>query len=133
LALMDIIDVLGVPVRATGVGRVMGPAVGVLAVASHRSMASHARLRIVEPSVELRGSARELEMQASAHADQWRAFCTRLSEATGRPLPQVLADADAAGYLSAQEAVDYGLADAVVSPYAATYRFPGRPLGFAPR
>jgi ATP-dependent Clp protease, protease subunit len=133
LALMDIIDVLGVPVRATGVGRVMGPAVGVLAVCSHRSMASHARLRIQQPPVELRGSVHELELSASAHAAQWQAFCSRLSEAAGRPLLQVLADADTAGYLSAQEAVVYGLADEVATPDAPTYRFPGRPLGFAPR
>ena len=36
LALMDIIDVLGVPVRASCVGQAAGPAVGVLAVCSHR-------------------------------------------------------------------------------------------------
>jgi ATP-dependent Clp protease protease subunit len=133
LALMDIIDVLGVPVRATGVGRVIGPAIGVLAVSSHRSVASHARLRFAEPSVELRGSARDLQLLASAHADQWRAFCTRVSEASGRSLPQVLDAADRAGYMTAQEAVDYGLADEVVTPDAPNYRLSGRPLGFAPR
>ena len=86
LALMDIIDVLGVPVRASCVGQAAGPSVGVLAVCSHRLMSAHARLRLLEPSVEVRGNARQLEQLASAHADQWRAFCARLSEATGQPL-----------------------------------------------
>jgi ATP-dependent Clp protease protease subunit len=133
LTLIDIIDVLGVPVRASCVGQAAGPAVGVLAVCSQRLMSAHARVRLVEPSLELRGSARQLEQLASAHADQWTAFCTRLSEACGQPLAQVLDDAGHGRFLSAQEAIDYGLADEVAAPDAQVYRLPGRPIGFGPR
>ena len=133
LALMDIIDVLGVPVRASCMGQVAGPVVGVLAVCSHRLMAAHARVRLVEPSFEVWGTARQLEQMASAHADQWRAFCTRLSAATGQPLDRVLEDADRGRFLSAGEAVDYGLADEVAAADARLYRLPGQPIGFGAR
>ena len=133
LALMDIIDVLGVPVRASCVGQAVGPSVGVLAVCSHRLMSAHARLRLLEPSVEVQGSARQLEQLATAHADQWTAFCARLSEVTGRPLERVLDDADHGRFLSAQEAIDYGLVDEVAAADARMYRLPGRPIGFGSR
>ena len=133
LALMDIIDVLGVPVRAACVGQAAGPVVGVLAVCSHRLMAAHARLRLVEPSMEGRGTARQLEQLASAHLDQWRGFCTRLAEVTGQPLERVLDDTARGRFLSAQEAIDYGLADEVTAADARMYRLPGRTIGFGAR
>ncbi|MGA3149091.1 MAG: ATP-dependent Clp protease proteolytic subunit [Acidimicrobiales bacterium] len=130
LALMDIIDVLGVPVRASCVGQAVGPSVGVLAVCSHRQMSAHARLRLLEPSVEVQGNARQLEQLASAHAEQWTAFCARLSEVTGQPLEQLLDDADRGRFFSAEEAIDYGLVDEVAAADARMYRLPGRPIGF---
>jgi ATP-dependent Clp protease, protease subunit len=133
LALMDIIDLLGVPVRASGVGHVLGPALGVLAVCSHRVVSSHTRLRLFESSVEVQGNARELQQLASAHVDQWTAFCSRLSEVIGQSLERVLEDADKGRFFSAQEAVDYGLADEVAMPDARMYRLPGRPIGFGTR
>ncbi len=84
LALMDVIDLLGVTVRAWCTGQAVGPAVGVLAVGHHRTMSAHARLHLTEPSVEFEGSARHLEQMAEAHAMQWAMFCDRLAEATGQ-------------------------------------------------
>jgi ATP-dependent Clp protease, protease subunit len=133
LALMDIIDVLGVPVRASCVGQAVGPSVGVLAVCSHRLISAHARLRLLEPSVEVQGNARQLEELASAHADQWTAFCARLSEVTGQPLQRVLDDADRGRFLSAEEAIEYGLVDEMAAADARMYRLPGRPVGFGSR
>jgi ATP-dependent Clp protease protease subunit len=133
LALMDIIDLLGVPVHASCVGQATGTAVGVLAVAGHRSMSPHARLRLVEPSWAMHGRASQLEQLASAHADQWRAFCARLSEATGCPLDQLLADTASGRYLSPDEALEYGLIDEVARPDAQIFRMPGRTIGFTPR
>jgi ATP-dependent Clp protease protease subunit len=133
LALMDIIDLLGVPVHASCVGQATGTAVGVLAVAGHRSMSPHARLRLVEPSWAMHGRASQLEQLASAHADQWRAFCARLSEATGCPLDQLLADTAGGRYLSPDEALEYGLIDEVARPDARIFRMPGRTIGFSPR
>jgi ATP-dependent Clp protease protease subunit len=80
--------------------------------------------------VEVQGNARQLEQLASAHAEQWTAFCARLSEVTGQPLEQLLDDADRGRFFSAEEAIDYGLVDEVAAADARMYRLPGRPIGF---
>ncbi len=133
LALMDIIDLCGVSVRATAMGMVAGPAVGVLAVCTHRTISPHGRLRLFEPPVEAEGSARQLEQLARAHVDRWAAFCSRVSAACDQPEARVREDAAAGRFFAAREAVDYGLADEVASPGARVVRMPGRPVGFDPR
>jgi ATP-dependent Clp protease protease subunit len=132
LALMDIVDLLGVPVRAWCTGQAAGPAVGVLAVCDHRALSPHARVHLTEPRVEWEGSARQLEQLAAAHADQWTMFCRRVAEATGQDADRIRQDADRGRFLTAPEAVAYGIADEVVGPDARIERFPGRPIGFRP-
>ena len=83
LAVVDVIELLGVPVRAFASGRVHGPSVAVLAVCDHRTLAGHASLRLVEPSAEFRGSARQLGAQAAAHRDEWMAVCGCIARACG--------------------------------------------------
>ncbi len=133
LTLMDVIDLLGVPVHVGCTGQAVGPAVGVLAVCHHRVVSPHAVIRLVEPRVELEGSAGQLEQMAALHLRQWRAFCTRLAEATGQPTEQLLHDAAAGRFLDAGEAVAYGLADGVATPGARMFRLPGPTFGFRPR
>ena len=133
LAVMDIVDLLGIPVRVSCIGQVVGPAVGVLAVGSHRSVSPHTRLRLFEPSVEVRGNARQVEQLAAMHLDRWQAFCARLSEATGQPADKVGEDAARGRFFSAEEAVRYGLADEVADRDVRLYQMPGRPIGFTPR
>ncbi len=131
LALMDIIDLLGVTVRAWCTGQARGPAVGVLAVSHQRTMSPHARLHLAEPTVEFEGSARHLQQLADGHAAQWSTFCRRLAEVTGQPVAQVEQDTARGRYLTAPEAVAYGLVDHVASREG---RDPGlgRSLGFRP-
>jgi ATP-dependent Clp protease protease subunit len=133
LALMDVIDLLGVPVHAACVGQVAGPSVGVLAICSRRTVAPHARIRMYEPSVEVHGNARQLQQWVAAHREQWTAFCTRLALVTGRTADELGTDFEAGRYLTAAEAVSYGLADEVAQPEARIHQFPGPPVGFGRR
>jgi ATP-dependent Clp protease, protease subunit len=133
LSLMDVVDLLGVPVHAACIGQVAGPVVGVLAVCSYRTMAPHAHLRMFEPSIEVEGNAQQLRQLATLHLERWTVFCTRLAQITGQPLDRLRQEASAGRYLSAEEAVNYGLVDEVATPDARMYRLPGRTFGFGPR
>jgi ATP-dependent Clp protease protease subunit len=114
-AIMDTIDLLGVPVHATCMGRADGPAVGVMAVAHRRRAAPHARFHLTAPRFTVAGTAGDLERWATHHQQQLDLFVSRLSEATKRPLEHVEADVFAGRYLTAEEAVAYGLIDEIWS------------------
>jgi ATP-dependent Clp protease protease subunit len=132
--LMDTIDLLGVPVNAVCVGRVEGPAVGVVAVAWHRVAGAHTRFRLCEPEARAEGRASELEQWVHHHQGQLAQFTSRLVQVTGWPAEHVEADLAAGRYLSADEAVRYRLIDEVLRPAGGGYPVPGggRPFGFRP-
>jgi ATP-dependent Clp protease protease subunit len=112
---MDTIDLLGVPVCATCLGRADGPAVGVVAVAHRRRASTHARFHLRAPRTTVRGTATELERWVRHHQGQLELFVTRMAEATGRPAEHLEADLDAGRYLTAEEALRYGLIDEIWS------------------
>jgi ATP-dependent Clp protease protease subunit len=132
LALMDIIDLLGVTVRGWCTGQVAGTAVGVLAVCHDRTVSPHARIRLAEPRSEFEGDARLLEQLAAEHARRWAMFVHRLARATGRTAEQISGDTAAGRFLTAAEALSYGIADRVATPDSPIGRIPPRPLGFRP-
>jgi ATP-dependent Clp protease protease subunit len=124
LSLMDIVDLLGVPVRAWCTGQVAGPAVGVLAVGDHRTLSTHGRVHLVQPKAEFGGTAGRLVQLAEAHAHQWGSFCRRVAEASGQPAERVAEDTARGLYLTASEALAYGLVDGVTGPDARTQGAP---------
>ena len=63
--LIDVIDLLGVPVHATCIGRAEGAALGVLAVATRRLAIPHARLRLCEPTNAFAGRADDVASWAA--------------------------------------------------------------------
>jgi len=130
VALMDVIELAGVPVRVTALGSVGGPAVGVVAVGHHRMATPHTRFRLNEPEGAFAGHARDVEQWAEHRRAQWRAFCERVAGAIGRSAASVVEDFRVGRFLGAEEAVGYGLLDELCRPEARFYRLPGRPMGF---
>jgi ATP-dependent Clp protease protease subunit len=124
---MDTIDLLGVPVHATCIGRADGPAVGVVAVSHHRRASPHARFGLRAPRTEIAGSAADLERWAGHHLAQLDSFVARLAQATRQPAEHLEADLYAGRYLSAEEALAYGLVDEIWSTGGHDSR---RPLGY---
>jgi ATP-dependent Clp protease protease subunit len=131
LSLMDVIDLVGVPVRATARGLVGGPAVGVLAVSAHRQATQHASFRLSEPKASFSGNAVDLAQWADHSLERSRLFCHRLAAAVHRPEEHVEADVAAGRFLSAEGALAYGLIDEISGSRRG--EGPGRPIGFAPR
>jgi ATP-dependent Clp protease, protease subunit len=116
LVLIDTLDGLRAAVRAHCRGEAGGPAVGVLAVAGHRSAAAHARFRLAQPTVRFAGTPEEVAARTRQHRDLLVRFQSRLARATGRPVDDVVDDMRRGRYLDAGEARDYGLIDTIVGP-----------------
>jgi ATP-dependent Clp protease protease subunit len=132
--LIDVIDLLGVPVHATCIGRAEGPAVGVLAVAARRLAIPHARIRFHEPESSFAGRADDVAAWA-AHRDADRQrFCARVADATRQP-PSWIADAmRERRVLDAHEAMRAGLIDEIArSSVASVQSLDRRPIGFRSR
>jgi ATP-dependent Clp protease, protease subunit len=109
LTVMGVIDVLRVPVRAQVGGQLSGPALGVLAAASDRRAYPNAVFMLSEPRLGFEGPATAL----ASHEEQVRVMLDqlylRLAEVTGREVDEIRADARRGRYLTADEAVSYGL------------------------
>jgi ATP-dependent Clp protease protease subunit len=131
-SVIDTIDLLGVPVHSVCVGRAEGPVVGVVAVAERRRAAPHARFRLCQPRFDSRGTASELaewSLQCQRQVDR---FCDRLAQATHQPAGKIADDLEASRFLSAQEALRYGLIDDIGRTDRSGQSPPPRPFGFRP-
>ncbi len=111
LTLVDALDLVGVPVHATSLGTLSGPAVAVLAVADRRVAGAHAMVRLCEPRAPRGVPGHEVEAWAAEHARQLRRLQERLAGACGRSVDEVAADMRAGRLLDAEEARAYGLVD----------------------
>lgn len=111
--LIDVIDVVGVPVHTFGLGLVGGGAVGILAAGAHRAVSPHSRLHLRHPETSASGRpgdiARTIEAQTSLQAE----FVRLLSERTGREMLEIEEEWGRGGYLDAPSAIALGYADAL--------------------
>jgi ATP-dependent Clp protease, protease subunit len=115
LSLMDVIDMLGVEVHATVMGRADGTAVGVLAVCPVRRVAPNARVTLREPRFQFSAAARDVATWSQYLGRQLDSFIDRLASACRSEASKVRADLERVVILDAGEAVAYGLADSVTS------------------
>jgi ATP-dependent Clp protease protease subunit len=125
---IDVVDMLGVPVYATCVGRAEGAAVGVLAVCAKRQAGPSARFHLHDPDSTAQGNAEQVARWAEHHQARLHRFHQRLAQATGQPVEHVEADCDGAGrFLDAEQAKAYGLIDEIAGRGAPKLR-----MGFGP-
>jgi ATP-dependent Clp protease, protease subunit len=115
LTVIGVLDVLRVPVHACAGGQVSGPALGVLAAAPQRRAYPNAVFLLSEPQLGFEGSATSL----SSHEEQVRGMMDtlylRLAEVTGREVDEIRADARRSRYLTVDEAIAYGLIQALAT------------------
>ncbi len=135
LTLMDVVELMGVPVRALCLGQVGGGAVGVVAVCGHRSALPSTRFSLSEPATQLQAHVRDVGRWAELRSDERERFCARVAAATGQPPGTVRQDLERGRFLGADEALGYGILDEVARPDAEVRRLPGTgppPMGFRP-
>ena len=135
LTLMDVIELMGVPVRALCLGQVGAGAIGVVAVCAHRAAMPSTRFSLCEPATEFQSHVRNVAQWAELRAAELERFCARVGAATGRPASAVEQDLGHGRFLGAAEALDYGILDEVCRPDTPVGRLPGSgptPMGFGP-
>ena len=141
LTLMDVVELMGVPVRALCLGHVGGGAVGVLAVCAHRAALPSTRFTLSEPATRMEAHVRNVAQWAELRVDERDRFCARVAAAAGRAVDEVRDDLVRGKFLGADEAVRYGLVDEVCGPGADIEKLPGapgagggagQPMGFRP-
>lgn len=76
----------------------------------------NSRIMIHQPMGGVGGSAREIEIQAKEILHLKKNLSYIIHQHTGQPLEKVIEDSERDYYLSAEEAVKYGLIDNVVAP-----------------
>jgi ATP-dependent Clp protease protease subunit len=133
LTLMDVIELMGVPVRALCLGQVGGPAIGVLSVCHHRSAMPSTRFSWREPTTQLEARAREVEQWAQLRSDERQRFTERVAAAVGKPAASVAETLAKGTFMTAREAHDFGLIDEICRPKGEIRQMPGPPIGFRPR
>jgi ATP-dependent Clp protease, protease subunit len=127
LALIDAIDLLGVEVHATCVGRVEGPACGVLAACDHRRASKNTRFRLSAPRERFDGNLADAATQLERYRSRLGRFVATIADATGRSAETVAEDVAAGRYLDAEGSLRYGLIDEVIDrPDARVVPFPRR-------
>jgi ATP-dependent Clp protease protease subunit len=80
-----------------------------------RSVLRHAKVLLHQPSSQARGALPDLAVQAKELVKVRSEIDEILSLHTGHPVAKIRADSDRNRTFSAQEAVDYGLADHVIA------------------
>ena len=106
----------------TCLGRVEGAAALVAAVCNRRLAMEHTRFRLTDPDAAFEARASQVASQVEYHRVAYLRYHERLALATGRPLDVVTAACEAGRYLSATEAIEFGLVDEIVRSQRATVR-----------
>ncbi len=119
LTVMDALDAVGVPVHAFARGHLSGPALGVLAASGRRVASPNAGFLLAEPAASFEGTAADLASRQRQFATMLDALYFRLADVTGREVDEIRDDARRRRFLTASEALDYGLIQEVAQ---ATHR-----------
>jgi ATP-dependent Clp protease, protease subunit len=82
----------------------------------NRSATENSRIMIHQPLGGARGTAKDIEIQAKNIVWMRERINEILAERTGQPLEKIQTDTDRDYWMTAREAVEYGLIDEVVEP-----------------
>jgi ATP-dependent Clp protease protease subunit len=116
LAIYDAMEYIRCDVQTVCVGQCASMAAVLLAAGTKgkRHILPNSRVMIHQPHGGAGGTSRDIEIQAKEIMGLRRELNQILAECTGKQLPAVERDTDRDYYLSAAEAIAYGLVDKIV-------------------
>ena len=119
IAVYDTMKLIKAPVKVVVVGIAMSMGSILLSAApkGRRFLFPSARVMIHQPLImgEMSGTAVDMHIQAMELERMREELNKILAEASGQPLEKIAADTDRDFFMTAQEAVDYGLADGIIT------------------
>lgn len=118
LAIYDTMQIMRREIGTMCVGVAAGPAVLLLAAGARgkRLAYPHGRVGILRHEASVRGTTAEIDVRARELLKLRQLFNELLARLTGKSVEQIERDADRGVWLSAEEARDYGVVDAIVTP-----------------
>ena len=116
LALYDVMQAVACPLRTVCVGTAASMGALLFAAGSRRDMLPHAKVMIHDPLINAcpGGSATEIKRQSDQLMETREIIGTVLARHTGKTLEQIYEKTAKDTWFSAQEAVDFGLADKII-------------------
>jgi ATP-dependent Clp protease, protease subunit len=117
MAIYDTMQFISNDVATYGMGLAasMGQFLLCAGTAGKRYALPHARIMMHQPSGGLGGSASDIKIQAEQSLYIKRTMFNLISKHTGQPVEQITNDADRDRWFTAEQALDYGFIDHVVS------------------
>jgi ATP-dependent Clp protease protease subunit len=118
MAIYDVVQHIRPDVSTVCVGMGMSAAAMVLAggAPGKRLALPSAKIMIHQGSAGARGAPRDMEIQLREVLSMTRRMAEVFSHHTGRPLEQVERDLDRDNFMTAEEAVAYGIVDDIILP-----------------
>ncbi len=116
-AIHDVVRFIRSPVRMIGTGWVGSAAAHVFLAASseNRMCLPNTRFLIHQPSGGIGGSGTDIAIQAHQILLTRKRIANTVANATGQPFEKVMADIERDHWLSAEEAIDYGLISKIIN------------------
>ena len=117
MAIYDTMNHVKCPVSTICIGQAASMGAFLLAAGEkgRRFALPHARIMVHQPLGGAQGQASDIEIQAKEILRIRDVLNAILSENTGQPLEQIVKDTDRDHFMTAQEALDYGLVDRVMN------------------
>ncbi len=121
-AIWDQIKMITSPVTTlvTGLAASMGSILSLCAAPGRRFATPHARIMIHQPAIHgmIKGQATDLEIQAKEIKKTHDALIQMYIDATGQDLAAITKALDRDTWMTAQEALEFGLLDRIVHSYS---------------
>lgn len=117
MAIFDTMNHVKCPVSTICIGQAASMGAFLLAAGEkgHRFALPHARIMVHQPLGGAQGQASDIEIQAKEILRIRDVLNRILSENTGQPLEKIVQDTDRDHFMTAHEALEYGLVDRVMS------------------
>ena len=116
LAIYDTMQLVEPDVATVGTGMAasMGAVLLCAGTNGKRSALPHSRVMIHQPLGGARGQASDIEIAAREIMKTKTELYTIISEHTGKPLKQIIADGDRDYWMNSREALEYGMIDEIL-------------------